>query len=151
MADRILAETLGIDQSDLVKQHLSVLKKTYLFNWNNVPGNDSKRLLRYLMTAHDIGWAENAEIRKSEDGNTIHISKNKNSAEIEISKKKELATLTISSARTLDLIVKRDKDNFCANSDCFIFDALRKDFNRSLNMAVTSLTLIIPKELDNLK
>ena len=82
--------------------------KKYLFSWDSVPGDDDKKLKKFLRDDLDIDWAENAEIRKSEDGNTIHISKNKNSAEIEISKKKELATLTISSVRTPDLIAKNE-------------------------------------------
>jgi hypothetical protein len=107
VADRILAETLGIDQSDLVKQHLSVLKKTYLFNWNNIPGDDDERLLGYLTDDHDIEWAKNAEIRKSDDGKTIHIYKDENSAEITIEEEEEKATLKISDDdRTQGLQVK---------------------------------------------
>ena len=95
----------------------------YLFNWDKVPGNDSERLLRYLMTAHDIGWAENAEIRKSDDGKTIYISKDENSAEIVIDEDKEKATLKIRDGRTYDLKVKKE------NGKLNIYDAYKERTN----------------------
>ena len=80
----------------------------YLFRWDNIPGNDSERLLRFFMDDLDIGWAGNAEIRKSADGKTIRIFKDENSAEIIIDKKKEKATLKISNNGTYDLWVKEE-------------------------------------------
>jgi ATP-dependent 26S proteasome regulatory subunit len=77
----------------------------YLFSWDNVPGNDSEKLLRYLRKGCDIGWAENAEIHKSDDGKTIRIFKDENSVELMI-EKKEKAILKISDGRTHFLKVK---------------------------------------------
>jgi hypothetical protein len=57
-------------------------KKDRLFSWENVPGNDSERLLQYLLDDLNIEWAENAEIRKFHDGMSICISKDTNTAEI---------------------------------------------------------------------
>ncbi|MGB3457898.1 MAG: carboxypeptidase-like regulatory domain-containing protein [Halobacteriota archaeon] len=81
---------------------------TYLFSWANVPGDDSDRLLRFLVDDLDIDWAENAEIHKSDDGKTIRIFKDENSAEIKIDEEKEKATLKISDGRTHDLKVKSE-------------------------------------------
>jgi hypothetical protein len=78
----------------------------YLFSGNDVPGNDSERLIRFLREDLDIGWAENAKIRKSDDGKTIHIFKGKNKAEITLDEKNKKATLKISNDRTHDLKVK---------------------------------------------
>jgi hypothetical protein len=36
------------------------------FSWDEVPGNDSRKLLEYLQTHHDIDWAKSAEISKSD-------------------------------------------------------------------------------------
>jgi len=80
----------------------------YLFSWDNVPGNDNERLLRFLRDDLDIGWMENAEIRKSNDGNTLCIFKDEHAAEIVIDEKKEKASLKISDDRTLDLKVKKE-------------------------------------------
>ncbi len=82
----------------------------YLFSWDNVPGNDGERLLRFLRDDLDIGWAENAEIIKSDDGKIINIVKDENSAEITIAVKKKKATLKISDGRTHELKVKKEDD-----------------------------------------
>ena len=84
------------------------IKDSYLFNWDNVPGTDSERLLRFLTDDIDIGWAENAEILKSDDGKTIRIFKDENSAEIIINEREGKATLKISDGRTHDLKVKKE-------------------------------------------
>ena len=81
----------------------------YLFSWENVPGDDSDRLLRFLKDDFYIGWAENAEISKHDDDKTIHISKDKNSAKIMIDEKKKEGTLNISDGETYDLKVKKEK------------------------------------------
>ena len=80
----------------------------HLFSWNTVPGNDNKRLLRYLMDDCNIEWAEGAEICKSEDGKTICIRKDKKSAEIMINEKEEKVTLKISDGRIHDLKVRKE-------------------------------------------
>ena len=81
--------------------------ETYLFSWENVPGDDSDRLLRFLVDDLDIDWAENAEIHKSDDGKTIRIFKVENSAEIKIDEEQEKAILKISDGGIHDLKVKR--------------------------------------------
>ena len=81
--------------------------RKYLFSWDNIPGNDSEKLLRFLRDDLNIGWAENAEIRKSDD--SIHIIKDKNSAEITIDERKEKAILKIGDDRSHDLQVKKEK------------------------------------------
>jgi hypothetical protein len=82
------------------------IKGQYLFNWSDVPGNDSERLLRFLQDDLNIGWAGNAEVLKSEDGNTIRIFKYDNSAEIKLDVPN--ATLTTSDGVSLDLKVKEE-------------------------------------------
>ena len=80
----------------------------YLFSWDDVPGNDSERLLRFLRDDWGIGWAENTEIHKSADGKTIRIFNDENSAKITIDVGKEKATFKISDDRTHDLKVKKE-------------------------------------------
>ncbi|MCK4248032.1 MAG: hypothetical protein KAX04_05780, partial [Methanomicrobia archaeon] len=79
----------------------------FLFSWDDAPGYYSERLLRFLREDCDIDWAENAEIRKSDDGKTVRIFKDENSAELMI-EKKEKAILKISDGRTYDLKVKEE-------------------------------------------
>ena len=77
----------------------------YLFSWDNVPGNDSERLLKYLRADIDMGWVENPEINKSDDGKTIYISKDENHVQIMIDEKKKKAILNITN---YDLKVKKE-------------------------------------------
>jgi len=80
------------------------------FSWDDVPGNDSRKLLDYLQTHYDIDWAKSAEISKSDDGKVICIVKDENLAEIKIDEKKEKATLKISDGRIHDLEVKKENN-----------------------------------------
>jgi hypothetical protein len=82
----------------------------YLFSWDNVPGKDNKRLLKFLRDDLHIVWAENATISKSYDGKTISIfkGKGKNLAEIVMDGEKKKAILKISGGETHDLKVKEN-------------------------------------------
>ena len=82
------------------------IKGQYLFNWSDVPGNDSEMLLKFLWDDLNIGWAGNAEIAKSEDGNTISIFNYGNSAELKLDAPN--ATLTTSDGGSFDLKVKAE-------------------------------------------
>jgi ubiquinone/menaquinone biosynthesis C-methylase UbiE len=110
----------------------------YLFSWNNVPENDSERLLKLLRDDFDIGWAkEDTEIRKSRDDRIISISKGKNLAEIMMYEKKEKATLKISGGRTHDLKVKAEdgKLNIYKHNNP-LFDYIKRDRNEMKHKVV---------------
>lgn len=77
----------------------------YLFSWADVPEYDSNRLLRFLKNNLNIGWAENAKIRKSNDDKTIRISNDGHSAKITIDDKQKKMTV-IAAGRTHELNVK---------------------------------------------
>ena len=82
--------------------------KEKYFSWNNVPGNDNKRLRRFLKDDFGVVGAETAKISKSTDGKTISIYKDGNLAEITIDANEEKATLIISDGGTHDLIAKKE-------------------------------------------
>jgi hypothetical protein len=117
--DKLAEESLADAVIDVFERDLSsisreafqkrFIKWQYLFSWDNVPGNDTARLLKFLRDDHGIDWADNAEIGKSDDGKIIHISKDENSAEIMVDEKKEKATLKINSVRTPYVKVKKEK------------------------------------------
>ena len=80
----------------------------YLFNWDDILGNDDekKKLRKYLKKDIKISWAENAKITKP-DGKTIKIDKGDNSAKITIDEEAGKATLQVSGGGTHNLIVKK--------------------------------------------
>jgi len=78
----------------------------YLFSWDDVTGEDS-RLLEYLEDNYHAGWVKSAEINKSVDGRTIHISDETNSAEIMLDEGNGIAILQIG-GRPHALKIKKD-------------------------------------------
>lgn len=57
-------------------QIVNMLKKhdRHIFCWDDVPGNDSVRLIKFLDGKMGVEWAKDAEIKKAEDGKTIALS-----------------------------------------------------------------------------
>ncbi|RCV65779.1 hypothetical protein C5S53_02040 [Methanophagales archaeon] len=98
--------TMGFSEATLA--WFEEIQNTYLFSWDNVPGDHNDKLKKYLKGNFDIVWAENATIKKSYDGKTIRIITDENSAEIEINEEKEKATLKINDGRTYDLKIKNE-------------------------------------------
>jgi hypothetical protein len=84
------------------------IKALDIFSWENVPGNDSERLLEYFKNDRDIGWAKSAEIHKSDDGRTICIFEDENSAKLMIDETEKKVTLKISDGRIYYLEVKKE-------------------------------------------
>ena len=111
------------------------LSKSFLFSWDNVPGNDSERLLRFLRDDLDIDWAGNAEICKSDDRKTIRIFKDENSAEIIINEKKEKATLKITDSRTYNLKVKK------VNGELNIYESIYSSTDELLDAGLVPLKM----------
>ena len=67
----------------------------YLFNWSRVPGNDSEKLIQFLVDVLDLKWAENATITKSVDEMSINITDDGNTATITIDANKKTATVKV--------------------------------------------------------
>ena len=89
----------------------------YLFNWSQVPGNDSEKLIRYLVDVLAIKWAENATITKSSDDKIIHISTDGRSAEIIMGANNETATVKVG-AETIYVLEVRTEDGTLKVYDC---------------------------------
>ncbi|ODS36129.1 hypothetical protein BEH94_01855 [Candidatus Altiarchaeales archaeon WOR_SM1_SCG] len=71
---------------------LRTKQNRYLFSWDDVPGNDNVRLLKFLKDDLKIKWVENAEIEKSED--CITITKKNNSLIFKLNKEENKVILT---------------------------------------------------------
>jgi hypothetical protein len=54
------------------------LKSKYLFSWEEIPGNDSKKLTDFLKSNYDVDWVKTAEIARPDNGKTIMITAGKN-------------------------------------------------------------------------
>ncbi len=56
----------------------------YLFNWKNVPGNDSNRLINCLENNFEVDHINIQDIKKSDDKNIINILTNNKQIEIKL-------------------------------------------------------------------
>lgn len=70
-----------------------------VFNWNEVPGKDSKKLLDHLEKCLKLGWVGNAEIKKSDDNKTISVTNGKNHLTL---RQKDTAKLELDGGETHD-------------------------------------------------
>ena len=52
--------------------------RVYLFNWDNIPGNESKRFIESLEKDLQINWVRKATIEKVDDNKTIKVTDGKN-------------------------------------------------------------------------
>ncbi len=84
--------------------------KEYLFSWNDVPGTDSGRLLKFLRNNLKINWAKNAEIKKSDNCETITVINGGNSITLKLNKGENKVTLKIAGSNTHKYISKEEGD-----------------------------------------
>ena len=82
--------------------------KEYLFSWEKVPGNDSGRLIEFLMQNFNIEWIKAAIINKNDDGKTIRITNDTNFLSLTLNNEKDNVNLEIDDGRTDKFIVKTE-------------------------------------------
>ena len=93
--------------SILRKPFPNTFESEYLFTWDDVPGSDGEKLLLYLSEEYGIGWAEGAEISKSDDDMIITIVNGENSATITLDEDDATkAELKIVGGKSVNLEVK---------------------------------------------
>ncbi len=80
--------------------------KVYLFSWDEIPGNDSERLIDFLKQNYSIDWVKTAKIEKIDDGKTIRVSVEKNFLSLSLNNEKTKVNLKIDDGRTNEFIVK---------------------------------------------
>jgi CRISPR-associated protein Csm3 len=80
----------------------------YLFSWEEVPGNDSGRLIEFLMQNFNIGWIEAAKISKNDGGKTIRITNDTNFLSLALNNEKNNVNIEIDDGRTDKFIVKME-------------------------------------------
>ncbi len=80
----------------------------YLFSWGKVPGNDSDKLQKFLIERLGVGWVENVDISKTDNGKTIIVSAGENSVELSLNEKRDKVNIKINNDRTYELHVKEE-------------------------------------------
>jgi len=80
----------------------------YLFSWEKVPGNDSGRLIKFLMQNFNLEWIKAAKINKNDDGKSIRITNDTNFLSLTLNNEKNNVNLEIDDGRTDKFIVKTE-------------------------------------------
>lgn len=78
----------------------------YLFCWDEIPGNDSIKLIEFLERDFGINWVKQERIEKSHDGRTISFSEGTNSLFLRLNNQKTRVILKINDVRVYELVVK---------------------------------------------
>lgn len=102
-----------VDAQHQVRQaHISELyhhfKHVYLFCWDEIPGNDSVRLINFLKQNYSIDWVKTGKIEKIDDGKIIRVSVEKNYLSLSLNNEKTKVDLKIDDGRTDEFIVKTE-------------------------------------------
>jgi len=84
---------------------------SYLFSWDEIPGNDSKRLIDFLKKNYSIDWLKTAKIEKIDDNKTIRASVEGNYLSLSLNNEKNKANLKIDDGRIDEFIVETEKEN----------------------------------------
>jgi hypothetical protein len=83
----------------------------YLFSWDDVPGNDNGKLIKYLTTKFNVDWVKTAKFEKIDAGTTIIASTIKDSLWLRlnyIDPKVPKVDLIIDDGRTDELVAKTE-------------------------------------------
>jgi hypothetical protein len=82
------------------------ISKKYLFSWDEIPGNDDKRIIEFLKDELKIEWVNTEDIGKIDDGKTIIISNNGKSLSLKLNDEKTKVNLKIDNGRAYEFAVK---------------------------------------------
>lgn len=85
-----------------------ILKDEYLFNWNEIPGKDSVRVIELLKKKHNAEWLDNANVEKIDDGKTIRVSADSKQAFLKMNEKGTVK-LSIDNGKTFEFMVEEEK------------------------------------------
>ena len=106
---KIISGLKTINDNQPIKMQSPPINFSYLFSWDDVPGNDSMRILKYMRDNLKIDWAENAEIKKSDNSEAITLTKGENSLIFKLNKEENKVNLEISGGETYEYILKKEK------------------------------------------
>ncbi len=67
----------------------------YLFGWDDIPGNDTGKLIDFLKQSYSVDWVKAENIKKSDDCNTISASAGNNSLSLSLNNDKTKVNLKI--------------------------------------------------------
>lgn len=88
-----------------------------LFSWNDLPGKDNAQIIKHLRDNMNMRWVKNPEIRKSNDGKHITVTKGKNSIIFKLNEEESRVSLEINGERIYKYILKEENGKLNIYSD----------------------------------
>ena len=85
-----------------------ILPITYLFRWDDIPGNDDEILKEFLNVRFRIDWAKNAKFEKIDEGKTIRLFYKNNSLSLILNYENTKVSLKINDIRTDEFNVQQE-------------------------------------------
>ncbi|KAF5424695.1 MAG: dGTP triphosphohydrolase [Candidatus Methanomarinus sp.] len=83
-------------------------KKECLFSWDEIPGNDNGKLIKFLKQKFGIEWVKTTEIEKIDKDNTIKVSSEKNHLSLNLNQEKTEVIFKIDDVRTDKFMAKME-------------------------------------------
>jgi len=82
--------------------------ESYLFSWDEIPGNDTERLIDFISQKFNIDWVKTAKIEKINKGNVISITNEKKILSLRLNNEKIMVNLNIDDGRMDKFNVKTE-------------------------------------------
>ena len=100
---------LGISETPIIiKEEYKGKPKEYLFSWDEISGNDDKRIIKFLKDELEIEWAKTENISKIDDGKTIIVSNKEKSLSLKLNDEKTKVELKIDDGRVYEFTVETE-------------------------------------------
>ncbi len=100
-----MSDTANTERREAINRLKATLR---IFSWDEVPGNDSIRLIEFLKQNYSIVWVKTAKIEKSDKGNAIKVSTEKNSLLLKLNDEKSKVSLKIDNGRSDEFVAYRE-------------------------------------------
>jgi len=96
--------------------------KRYLFSWDEIPGNDSMKLIEFLEEEFSIDWVRATKIEKIDSGKTIRFINENNSIFLKYNDEQTTVKIEINDGRIYEIIAKIENDKIKVyDKSSFIF------------------------------
>lgn len=84
--------------------------RSYVFIWDEVPGNDEDLLNEILVDKYEIDWVKNAKIEKVDDNRTIRLFTNGKSISLKLNYKKTEVVFETDNHKIIKFIAKMENE-----------------------------------------
>lgn len=97
-----------VDVNFLIERFSVYNINSYLFSWDEIPGEDNEKLIEFLIQNFGTDWVKTAKIEKIDDEKTIRLSEEKNFLSLRLNNEKTKINLEIDDVRNEELTVQME-------------------------------------------